>query len=39
LRNAKDAVDKARQKSGWFKWWRKSKKPAAPAPQLPPVNG
>ena len=33
LRNAKDVVDKARQKSTGFKWWRRTKKPAAPAPQ------
>ena len=38
LLNAKDAVNKARQKSGWFKSWRKPKKPSAPAPQLPPAN-
>ena len=34
LRNAKGVVDRARQKSGWFNGWRKSKKPAAP--QMPP---
>ena len=33
LRNAKDAVDKARRKTGLFNWWRKSKK--QPAPELP----
>lgn len=33
LRNAKDAVDKARQKSGQFHWWRKTRK--QPAPDLP----
>ena len=38
LRNAKDVVDKAREKSGWFKSWRKPKAPPAPAPQLPPAN-
>jgi len=32
LRNAKDAVAKARRKSGWSNWWRKSKTPAAPQP-------
>ena len=34
LRNAKDAVAKARRRSGWSNWWRKSKTP--PAPQPPP---
>ncbi len=34
LRNAKDAVAKARRKSGWLNWWRKPKAPATP--QTPP---
>jgi len=33
LRNAKDAVEKARQKSSQFSWWRKARK--RPASELP----
>lgn len=33
LRNAKNAVDKARQKSSQFTWWRKTNK--HPSPELP----